>query len=361
MVHLLRRLILTLALTATLAAAAQAQYLRDICRVKGQEENTLQGLGLVVGLKGSGDASSAPTSRALATLMQHMGQPLTMDPRSNTAMIEELKDARNVALVMVSATIPAAGARQGDQVNCTVSAVGAKSLEGGTLLTTALIGPRPGDQRVYAFAQGRLNVENPSLPTVGKIHAGCRVEHDFHNVFIKDGKFTLILDKNHAGFQMAQDIAYAINSNNSQAAIESSSDEADLAKALDQVNIEVRVPAHYLEAPVEFISEVLSQRYINPQSQARVVINQQTGSIVIGAEVAIGPVVITHQNMVIEAGGGDLPAQFVPVDPSERSDNAKLRDLVDALNGLNVPARDVIDIIKGLERNGKLYGQLIIE
>jgi len=351
----------TVGLALLLAAtSAQAQYLRDICRVKGQEENTLQGLGLVVGLKGTGDADVAPTSRALATLMRHMGQPVPIDPKSQGAALEDLKDARNVALVMVTATVPAAGARQGDKLNCTVSAISAKSLEGGTLLVTPLLGPRPGASKIYAFAQGRLTMEDRAVPTVAKVHSGCRLEEDFYNVFVNDGTVTLVLEKNHAGFQMAQDIAHLINT---QSYVENSGSSSGgyLAKAIDQVNIVVKIPDYYADDPVLFVSQILSQRNVNPQNEARVVVNQQTGSIVIGSEVEIGPVVVTHRNMVIETGGARLGSAFVPVDPARRADTAKLKDLVDALNGLNVPPADVIDIIKGLERNGKLYGRLIVE
>ena len=136
-------------------AVCQAELrIRDICRVKGQEENTLHGLGLVVGLNGTGDAD-APTTRALAQMMNLLGTPLGSDPNGN-AMLAELQDAQNVASVYVTVTVPAEGGRQGGQLNCTVNAISAKSLEGGYLVPTALLGPRPGDRRVYALAQGPI-------------------------------------------------------------------------------------------------------------------------------------------------------------------------------------------------------------
>ena len=130
--------------------------LKNICRVKGQEENTLQGLGLVVGLKGTGDGGNfLPTIRSLATAMQLMGSPIGKGGAA------ELKDAKNVALVMVTATVPAAGARQGDLLDCTVSSIGgAKSLAGGTLMMTPLQGPHVNSDRVYAFAQGAINLND---------------------------------------------------------------------------------------------------------------------------------------------------------------------------------------------------------
>lgn len=332
--------------------------LRDICRVKGQEENSLQGLGLVVGLKGTGDGDARPTSRALATMMKLMGNPLPPGP-NNEALLAELKNAKNVALVFVTATVPAAGARQGDQLNCTVSAISAKSLDGGVLMSTPLLGPRPGSDRVYAVAQGALHLETPTQMNVAKIYQGCRLEADFHNVFIKEGFITLVLDENHAGFQTAQEVADLINT---QSSFLGGDDRGRvLARAMDQVNIEIYIPSHYADDPVLFVSQILTQRIINPQTDARVVINERAGSVVIGADVEIGAVVVTHRNIVIEAAATPFDAsRFIPIDPNETS-TTKLKTLVDALNAVKVPTSDIIDIIKSLKRNGKLYGKLIIE
>jgi flagellar P-ring protein precursor FlgI len=343
-----------------MAAPAEAQLrLRDICRVKGQEENTLHGLGLVVGLKGTGDSNALPTARALATMMRLMGNPLGHGLQGEQ-VFRELKDAKNVALAVVSATVPASGARQGDDLNCEVSAISAKSLLGGHLMSTPLLGPRPGSERVYAFAQGSIYVEDPDTPTVGKVHGGCRLEEDFHNVFTNSGTITLVLDKNHASFQTAQYIADLINT---QARYFQSNELANgyIAKAIDQLNIMVQIPSReYREDPVLFVSEILNQRITNLQSEARVVINQRAGTVIVGADVEIGPVIVTHKNMVIEAGEEAPSARFVAVDPENRG-NTKLTELVNALNALKVPAEDTIEIIKGLERNGKLYGKLIVE
>jgi flagellar P-ring protein FlgI len=332
-----------------------ATVLKNICRVKGQEENTLQGLGIIVGLKGSGDgASFLPTLRSLSKVMTVMGEPL------GKAGLTDVKDAKNVALVAVTATIPAGGARQGDKLDCVVSSVGAaKSLVGGRLFLTALIGPDRNNPRIYAFAEGALTIDDTAIPTNGRIYKGCRLEDDFFNVFTKDGKLTLVLDRNHADFQVAQDVADLINS---QLSFQSSN--STLAKAVNQVNVEVTIPAQYREEPVAFVSQVLSLNMPEPQTGARVVINERSGSIVIGGNVEIGAVVVTHKNLVIETGNqaaaGTPGRGFVPLDPSDTS-KAKLKALVEALGALRVPTPDVIDIIKGLDRNGKLHAQLIIE
>ena len=337
--------------------------LKSICRVKGQEENVLHGQGLVVGLKGTGDGGSfLPTIRALATAMQLMGNPL-----GKTGPLE-LKDAKNVALVSVTAIVPGAGARQGDKLDCVVSSIGAaKSLAGGRLFWTPLMGPHPQNGRVYAVAEGGVTLENTNDVTTGKVHAGCRLEEDFFNPFTKDGKITLVLEKNHADFQVAQEVADLINKHMS---IQSSG--IPVAKALNAVNVELTIPLQYREDPVLFIAQVLNVPVMDPPTGARVVINERSGSIVISGDVEIGPVVVTHKNVVVETGananaganaGANAVAgvgQFVPLDPNQ-TDTPRLKALVESLNALRVPAADIIDIIKGLDRNGKLHAQLIIE
>jgi flagellar P-ring protein precursor FlgI len=347
--------VLVVVLTALLAwlpgAPAEGRTtLRSICRVKGQEENTLHGMGMVVGLKGTGDGGKfLPTIRSLAIAMQLMGKPV------NAAA--ELKDAKNVALVAVSATVPAAGARQGDRIDCVVSSVGAaKSLQGGRLFLTPLVGPEdPQHPRVYAFAEGPITLEDPNMPTTGRIHAGCRLEEDFFNPFIKDGKITLVLDKNHADFQLASDVAEWINS---QLSIQM--DGVALARAINQVNIEVMIPAQYRDDPVLFVSQVLATPLMDQHTSPRVVINERAGSIVISGDVEIGAVVVTHKNVVVETGAQAAAGRFVPLDP-EKTETPKLKALVEALNAVNVPTEDIIDIIKGIDRNGKLHATLIIE
>ncbi len=326
--------------------------LKSICRLKGQEENTIQGLGLIIGLGGTGDGGSfLPTIRGLATMLQKMNNPIGEKGPL------ELKDAKNVALVMVTATIPAAGARQGDILECTVSSIGAaKSLEKGILLTTPLLGPQLGDQRVYAFAQGPIQLDDPKIKTTAKIYRGCRLEEDFSNPFIKDGKITLVLNKNHADFQVSQDVAELIESQ-----LSFQSKDGRLARALDQVNIEVSIPPQYKDDVVAFVSQVMSLPMLEPQTGSRVVINERSGSIVISGDVEIGAVAVTHRNMVIETAGEPPKGnRFVPVDTATKP-TAKLKNLVEALNALKVPAEDIIVIIKGIERDGKLHGTLIVE
>ena len=165
--------------------AAARTLLKNICHVKGQEENTLQGLGLVIGLKGTGDnANSLPTVRSLARAIQLMGTPT-----GKRGPLELKEDVKNVALVIVTATVPAAGARQGDTIDCTVSSIGgAKSLAGGQFFITALQGPQIESERVYAFAQGAIHIDDSRCRRRASVFKGCRLEEDFFNPFIKDGE-----------------------------------------------------------------------------------------------------------------------------------------------------------------------------
>ena len=181
-----------------------------------------------------------------------------------------------------------------------------------------------------------------------------RFEEDFFNAFTKDGKITLVLDKNYASFEIAQNVAEMVNG---QMSFQISG--APLAKAINQGNIEVAIPLQYREDPVFFVSQVLALPLVELPTGSRVVINERAGSIVIGGDVEIGPAVVTHKNVVIETGMAGTD-RFVPVDPGE-TESAKLKALVEALNAVHVPTEDIIDIIKGLDRNGKLHARLIIE
>lgn len=358
----LRVALITLIAGMLLAAPRPANavvLLKNICHVKGQEETTLQGLGIVVGLKGTGDsAGSLPSVRALAQAIQLLGTPV-----GKRGQLDLKDDIKNVALVLVTATVPGAGARQGDLLNCTVSSIGgAKSLAGGELFITALQGPRVDSDRVYAFAQGQIHLDDLRYPTSGKVFNGCRMEADFFTPYVKDGKVTLVLDRNHADFGIAEDVAEAINGNTPF-----QSTTGKRARAINQENIEVIIPPEDRDNPVLFVAEVLRTPILEAQTVSRVVINERAGSIVMSGDIEIGPVVITHKNMVIDVSGGQQgqsngppPAHFVPVDISTNPP-PKLKTLVETLNSLKVPTDDVIEIIKGLDRNGKLHGQLIIE
>ena len=347
--------------------SAQSLRIRDICRVKGQEENTLQGMGLVIGLKGTGD-SDAPTLQALAKMLEAMGSPV--GPLAKGQSVNEvLKNAKNVAMVMVTATVPPEGARQGEQLNCTVSAVGAKSLQGGVLVMTPLLG-RPGNPRIYATAQGPLTLSESGPPTVAIVHDGCRLEEDFAYKFTDDqGYITLVIDRHHASFPTAHEISLALTGQGGTrrqpdgfGGSSHSKGTAWDAQAIDPVNVRIRIPEEYAEHRVDFIAEVLDTQVALQHHDARVVINERNGVIIIGDNVMVGRVAVTHKNVSIQTG--DEPARGPLIEIDQNADTSaptRLKALVEALNALKVDSQSVIDIIKSLERSGDLYGRVVIE
>ena len=328
--------------------------LRNICRVKGQEENVLRGYGLVVGLNGTGEVNDPATMRALARSLEIMGSPIPQSGLPGVESLDEMRRIKNASLVWVTAHVPATGARRGDKLDCVVSAINGKSLAGGQLAFAALQGPNTQDSRVYALAEGSVELDSPDKPLVGRIHGGCQMEEDVFTPFEQDGYVTLVLDKNHANFQTASDVAAVI----SQTSYFQQEEESNDVQAINAANIVVKIPEEYRSNPVEFVSILLESQVYNPEPEARVVINQRTGSIVIDGNVQIGDVVISHRNIVVEAN--EETPQFSRVTQDDQ-DSAKLSSLVDALNALKVPNDDAIQIIKGIERSGKLHGRLIIE
>ncbi len=326
---------------------AAGTMIKNICRVKGQEENTLRGLGLVVGLNGTGEAGDEPTMRALARSLEIMGHPLGQGGLPTNEKFDQLRRVKNVALVMVTAVVPATGARRGDKLDCSVAGLTGKSLQGGRLALAALQGPNTQDARVYALCQGPIHIDDPASPLVGTVHNGTQVEQDILNPFQLDGYVNLVLRSNHADFDTANEIAILVGT---QLSTE--------AKALDAANVEIKIPDEYQESPAEFVAAILEQRVYIAAPEARVVVNERTGSVVISGDVEIGAVVVTHRNLVVEAG--PTAGRFVSIDPEE-TNPTKLEALLNALNALKVPPQDVIAIIKGIDRSGKLHGRLIVE
>ncbi len=351
---------LSLFLAAWMATPTSAVQTRigDIAKPKGLETITLHGMGIVTGLNGTGDKDALPTLRALSAMMRAMGNPLAVDAQ-NQEMLKELKSSQNVALVFVTATVPGVGAGKGTLLDCTVSAVSAKSLSGGKLYSSPLVGPHSGaDPEVFASAAGPIFLDKGGEPTQGKIHDGCKLLVDFSSQYINNGMITLVLNKAHADFSTAQEIADQINSSSFQGEGESTTEY--VARAKDPVNVEVRVPKQYIEDPVLFMQQILDMSILRQGSAARVVINETTSSIVIGAEVKIGPIAISHPGVHVDTVVAS--AEFVPLSADiEKSSSPTLKSLVEALNAVRIPPSDIVQIIKQIDDSGKLYGELIIK
>ena len=358
--------LLAAAFSLTINASTYASGLKlgDLCRLKGQETNTLHGWGIVVGLRGTGDSDSAPTWRALAEMIKKMGGPMSTDGRG-TLNLEEVASAKNVAMVFVNAEIPSVGAQAGDALDVSVSAISAKSLEGGTLMLTQLVGPRPDDPTVYASAQGPLQLSPDGTATGAMIQGGAKMETSVKAAFLKEGKITLVLDRDFASFDTVQRVVEQINSFSaltlgdvSGYGSEARSTRTE-AQAIDQLHIEVKIPELYQKNPIKFITVLMNIPILLSSHSTRVVINERDGIVVIGKDVEIAPVLVTHRNLRIEAGGS---GGFVEIgDNADEEANAKLKSLADALNAIDAPTDDLIAIIKTLKRKGDLFGEVVFQ
>jgi flagellar P-ring protein precursor FlgI len=340
----------------------------DICRYQGQEENTIHGIGLVVGLKGTGDGDFKATSRSLGQALLKLGGNPSIDMQGKI-IEKELTNAKNVAMVLVQATIPSHGAIQGDKVDCSISALSAKSLEGGNLVQTLLLGPR-GDI-VYGIANGAITVDNPKLPTTGRIANGCKMEQSVKNPFVEDNRVTLVLPQPHSSFATAQIVADRIDeyfspddgSLGGNAADYKNKKRRTIATAIDPKHIVVNIPEEYRETPVQFVAQIERIPLVNVANKKRVYINERNDVIVIGEDVTIAPVAVSYGSLTIapqNARGGPV-GSFVEVNPKDDPAKPKLKNLVDALNVLSVPTKDIVAIIKGIHKQGNMYGELIIE
>ncbi|MEX2673301.1 MAG: flagellar basal body P-ring protein FlgI [Phycisphaeraceae bacterium] len=354
----------TMAVVALLLAmlmptpAAHAVQLQDMSRIKGAESSRLIGMGLVIGLNGTGDGErSATTMRRLASMMNRLGDPL-VDP-------VEMEDARNVAIVYLSATAPGSGVREGDKINVNLAAPIASSLEGGRLVMTPILGPLPGSP-VFAYAEGPITVEDTASPRTAVVHNGATLTRDIYSKFTDDrGRMTLVLEDANATWPMATTVATLVNDLMAP-------DAPPIAIALDQKNVVIQIPDNEMANPGPFISQILELQ-LDPslvRTEARVVINERTGTIVMTDNVEISPVVISHKGMTITTvtpqrnptiEDPEVDRQgFVAIDPQARG-GAKLADLVNAFNQLKVPAEDRIAIIREIHRSGKLHAQLVSE
>ncbi len=333
-------------------AASARVRLEHVCTVAGPKEVKLTGLGLVVGLKGTGDGGkSLPAVRALATTLKLHNTPVLA--------AEELKDVKNIAVVLVEATVPATGLRRGQRLDCFVSSVmGAKSLRGGRLLVAPVETSEIGAGTAVGLASGAIAVENPEAPTTGKVTDGITLEQDFYAYFVdrRNGpaKVTLLLDANHASFHSAGEVARVVNA---EFGFESGS---DLARAVGPGAVEVRIPGQYDLDPVKFLALLMDVGVDNPQTQARVVVNAKSGTVVVTGEVEISPVVIAHKKLTVRVGDAAPEAErFRAVGSKDDPARPQLDQLVEALNALQVPTEDVIDILRELNRSGKLHAEFI--
>ena len=372
-----RTWIITLALMLTGVGPARAAdviaRVGDVTRLKGQRINRLVGMGLVVGLNGTGDGDTyASAMRPLAEVLGKFSNPI-----QDAA---ELKDTKNVAIVFLSAATPETGGREGERIDVQVSTFGAaKSLAGGRLLPAPLLFHDPGiDGPVYAFASGRIELPDPKIETSGVIRNGATLEEDilvgyyacgrelpYTNDWITpDEKYvTLVLEDTHASWALASEIASVVTSDLSDVAM-----VTRVAMAVDPKNVLVLLPRG--RDPARWISDVQTTRLLMPSGEARVIINRTNGTIVVGGAAKISPVVISKRGLTITVAAVDLnnpdaatvpqTQTFVAVDPA-KAGGGNVADLLEALNRLNVPIDERIDILEEIHRQGKLHAKLMRE
>lgn len=360
---------MSLCLGLCVEAALADVRVQDIARLQGQRVNKLMGYGLVVGLDGTGDGGkNRRTARALAALHRRFHQPIFQ--------AADLKDDNNVAVVMVETSIPEHGAREGQALDVTVSALAAKSLRGGQLLNTPLQfvmfdQSDPATQTIFALAGGRIDLTDEEQPTRGLIRGGAILEEDFFYSFIDGDTVTLVLDDAHAGFPFAQMLARAINhdlANPAEAAAATDGGatyEVDLAEALGPKNVRVRIPPYELARPAAFLSRVLQTPLFDmPQQQARVLINRTTRNIAFTGTVRISPTVLQIPGLgMVTIGGGAAASDagavgVVGLDPA-KAGGVEFQQLLDTLSKVKLSPKQTVEAIEHLHRTGTLHAQLI--
>jgi len=355
------------------AAPADQARLKDLGRIEGWRDNQLVGYGLVTGLAGTGDSLRNKAARqSLANLLTQFDMAITSDQ----------VQSRNVAIVMITATLPAV-ANLGDKLDVTVTSVGdAKSLLGGLLLMAPL---KAADGKVYALAQGPLsvggykydlngNVVQKNHPTVGAVPNGANVEVPVDATVLRENQ-TIRYVLAQPDYTTANRVAETINDQFGR----------KLATPIDGGRIEIAIPDEY--APkrlVPFLTR-LEGLLVEPDKRARVVINERTGVVVAGGDVRIDKVTITHgdlkvsivtdslvsQPTLVRQTGPDVRTEVVPQTRiSVQEDNLgslqtktsnTVSDLVQALGKMKVGPRDVISILQGIKAAGALRAELIIQ
>ena len=356
---------------ASFSGLASAERLKELCDVEGYRPNALIGVGLVVGLNGTGDDGSSPvTRRALSSMMHRLG--VTLDETQAKAI-----KAKNVAVVNVTAQL-AAFARAGSATDVLVSSAGtARALTGGTLILTPLKGA---DGVTYALAQGPLSIGGFSVegksgsgvgknhPTVGRIPGGARIERNAPGTM--SGRSEVVLALRTPDFTNATRIVAAINT----------SMGSRTASVRDPGAVAVTVPKEWNGYVVEMVS-VLESIEVIPDAPARIVIDERTGTIVVGAGVRLGPAAIAHGGLTVrvteqqnasqpnplsEQGSTVVTNQSdVTVDEEEGrlvflAGTSSAGDVANALNALGVKPRDLVAIFEALRHAGALRAEIVI-
>ncbi len=320
---------------AAIALPANAARLKDIGNVRGVRVNQLVGYGVVVGLAGTGDSKAEFTSKSMERMLDRLGMKVTGKDLAS----------KNVAAVIVTAALPAF-ARAGNKMDVTVSSLGdASSLKGGTLVQTPL---RAADSQIYAVAQGSMIVGYNQAgvhETSARLPNGGIIERDIGDEFASRKMFRLTL--HNPDFTTA---ARTVKSINRELA-------GKYATALDAGTIDVVSPAPYEGKGVELLSLIESIE-INPDTTAKVVINEKTGTVIVGQGVKISKVAISHGDLTVRVGGEGKKKDGETIMMMDEA--ASVGDIVKAMNRMGVTPKDLITILQSIKAAGALHGDLEI-
>jgi flagellar P-ring protein precursor FlgI len=347
------------------AAAVQPMVrMKDLVTVEGVRENQLVGMGLVVGLQGTGDKGPMAT-QMMSNMTQQFG--VTMDPK-------QIK-SKNAAVVTVTCQLPPF-LSPGQNADVLVSAMGdAKSLEGGVLLQTPL---KAANGKVYAVAQGPLTIggwsqsgaaatTKKNVVTVGRVPSGAIIEQGVEMGYSDDGFVNLLL--RNSDFTTAQRVASAINQK-----------FGAIAYAPDGGRVSVKLPANYANSPAAFIASIEGMT-VRPDAVARVVVNERTGTVVMGGNVRIGNVSVAHGNLMVKvsenpqvsqpnafSGGRTAVTPQTDISANEQGPQlvelpttSTVADLTNAMNAVGASPRDLIAILQAMDEAGALHGTLVIQ
>jgi flagellar P-ring protein precursor FlgI len=336
----------------------------NITRISSLRVNQLIGYGIVVGLNGTGDSnSSQATVQSVANMLQNFGVNVTDDQVTSD----------NIAAVMVTAELPPV-VHNGDQLDITVNSIGdADSLQGGTLLLTPLQAP---NGQVFASAQGPISIGGFNVggggnqvqqnhPTVGSVPGGALVERELR-ANLDNQQLTYVLAN--PNFKTASEIATAINNNFG----------FGVAKAADAATVNISIPDNFADNTVDFIAAVNDLK-VRPALEAKVVIDEKTGTVVFSHNVQISTVAVAHGNLSVRITTSEDVSQPLPfsdgettttqdvqiqVDQGQESNmvvvnqSNTIEDLVSALNAIGATPRDIISIIQKIDAAGALHAKL---
>lgn len=343
----IRSVAVVLACAALLSEIRPAQAvtrISNVCTIDGQMPLTVRGLGFVVGLNGTGDPDqTGPTARAFAAFLKLSNNPL-LD-------VNELSNLGGVAAVEITATIPRTGISRGQQLDCQVSALfGAKSLQGGHLISSPVELAGVADDTVIGLASGRLIVEDLTSPTTARIPFGLVMEQTVDmNILRKRNQIRLLLNRQYAGYDMAREIERAINTR-----FYLEANNVNIARAASAVAVDVTIPEQY-DNHIEFLGLLTEITLKEAATAARVVVNASQGTIIVTGDVEISPAIIAHKNLNVE-----ITNPFVELrNQNGEQTPQQLADLVNGLNQLKVPTNDIIGILRELHFSGRLHAEFI--